>query len=338
MKEEGETVPRKQLRRGQVVKFFATLPLLVVGGFAKAQPALAPVVGVLSYGFQRNEQRLTDALREGLSAPGLVEGVGYRLVLRYAEGDDKRLPQLARELAQAGCRVIVTTGTTAVRAVHTELPDMPIVMAGSADPVAMGFAKSLARPGGKITGLSILGSELIGKRVEVLKELVPGAMRFAVFMQKANPGNPVFRAAFADIGQRLDLDIQVREISGLGELTDALTWAKALPAHGLYVVEDPSWGDGRALFAAALNHGLPTVSGPRGYADAGALAAYAVDSTAYRRGSGRYVAAILAGADPAELAIEQPSHLSLTINVRTAKALGLVLSPLVLARADEVIE
>lgn len=303
------------------------------------RPDGVPVVGVLLVGNEQASRLLIVPIREGLQANGLIEGVTVHLAVRYADGDANRLAPLAHELAAAGSRLIVTAGTTAVRAVQAALPSMPIVMAGSADPVVMGFAQSLARPGGKITGISILGSELIGKRIELLKELVPAAKTLAALLNASNPGNEVFRRALATAAQALQVEIQVREARTLEEINAALSWAARLPAGGVFVIEDPVFGQHReAIFRTALAERLPTVSGPVEFARAGALAVYAPDYGAIRRESGRYVAAILRGADPGDLPIAQPTKFFLVINLKTARALGLTVSPTLLARADEVIE
>ncbi|MDP1962916.1 MAG: ABC transporter substrate-binding protein [Reyranella sp.] len=318
------------------------LVLLVI---VASEPAFAqrpdgvPIVGALFLGSEESEARRLEALRDGLRSNGLIEGVAVHLVARYADSDADRLVPLARELAAAGSRLIVTIGTTSVRAVQTALPGMPIVMNGSADPVETGIVRSLSRPGGKITGISILGSGLIGKRVEILKELVPTAKTFAALLHSANPGNEVFRQALATAAQALQVEIQVRETRTLEEITAALAWAARLPAGGVLLIEDPTFLQYReAIFRAALAERLPTVSGNVGFANAGALAVYAPDSLAISRESGRYIAAILRGADPGELAIAQPTKFSLVINLKTAKALGLTVPPSLLIRADEVIE
>ena len=214
---------------------------------ARAQPKEMPIIGVLRLD---NEQHwFLESLREGLRDHGLVEGVNVKLLIRFADGDPAQLPGRARELAAAGSRVIVTNGTTLVAAVHSAAPSMPIVMAGSADPVAMGFAQSLARPGGRITGISILGAELIGKHMELLKDIAPKARLFVALLQSANPGNNRFRQAFADAGRTLAVEIQVREVRSEGELADAFALAKKLAADGVYIIQDPLFYRTRATLA-----------------------------------------------------------------------------------------
>ncbi len=316
------------------------LPAVVASKPACAQrPDRVPIVGALFLGSEKSETLPLEAMREGLRSNGLREGVTVHLVVRYADGDPDRLAPLARELAAAGSRLIVTAGTTSVSAVQSALPSMPIVMAGSADPVEMGFAHSLARPGGKITGISIFGSELIGKRIELLVELVPTTKTFAALVHAANPGRERFRRALDMAARALKVEIHMREVRTLEEITGALAWAARLPAGGLYLIEDPVFTQHQeTIFRTALAERLPTVSGPVGFARAGALAVYALDNRAIRQESARYIAAILGGADPGELPIAQPTKFSLVINLKTAKALGLTVPSMLLALADEVIE
>jgi putative ABC transport system substrate-binding protein len=277
--------------------------------------------------------------RDELGRRGFVDGESVGLLTRYGEGDPARFADLARELVAAGSRVIVTRGTTAVRAANDAAPSVPIVMGGSADPVAMGWAKSLSRPGGKITGVSIFGAEMIGKRLQLLKQLVPSGRAVAGFLQSANPGNPAFHEALSAAAAALGLEMKVREIGEPAELREAFAWAAANAAHGVFVIEDPMFFQHRqTLFALAREFRLPTVSGDVELARAGALAVYAIDAETVARETARLVAEILRGADPGELPIVQPARLRLVLNLKTAAALGLEMPPSLLAVADEVIE
>jgi putative tryptophan/tyrosine transport system substrate-binding protein len=275
--------------------------------------------------------------RDGLRRRGFVDGENVRLVFRFSDGDADRLGDLARELAAAGSQMIVTRGTTAVRAVQLAVPSLPIVMAGSADPVAMGFAKSLARPGGRITGVSILGAEMLGKRMELLKEAVP-ARGVVAFLQAANPGNATFRDALKASADALDMQLQVREIREPAEFDEAFDWA-ARHGDSVFLIEDPMFFRHReVLLQIATRRGLPVIAGNAEFARAGALAVYAIDDQVVAREAARFVAELLRGADPAELPIAQPTRFKLVINLRAAKALGIEIPPALLVRADEVIE
>jgi putative ABC transport system substrate-binding protein len=215
---------------------------------------------------------------------------------------------------------------------------VPIVMAGSADPVAMGFAQSLARPGGRITGISILGEELIGKQVQLLKEILPAARSFTAFLQPANPGNPAFRKAYDKVSKALDVQIYTVDIRAAEEFPAAFDRA-VQQSSGAHVLSDPLFDMHRDdIFRFALERRLPTVCGLVSWARAGALLAYGLDSRDIWRQSAPYVAEILRGADPATLPIEQPTALPVAVNMRTARTLGLAIPPSILARADEVIE
>jgi putative ABC transport system substrate-binding protein len=316
----------------------AVLILLTTQG--AAQPAdNRPLVGFLA---PRASSEATsewmDWFRDELRRRGFVDGENVQLVFKFSDGDPGRLGDLARELAAAGSQLIVTRGTTAVRTVQLAAPTLPIVMAGSADPVAMGFAKSLARPGGRITGVSILGAEMIGKRMELLKEAVPAARRIVAFLQAANPGNAAFRDALIASAHALDVKLQVREIREPAEFEEVFDWA-AQHGDGVFLIEDPMFFRHReVLLQIATSRGLPVITGTAELARAGALVVYAVENQVVAREAARFVAEILRGADPAELPIAQPTRFKLVINLRAARALGIEVPPALLVRADEVIE
>jgi len=297
-----------------------------------------PTVGVLSVHPEEEFRSRLEALRKGLSENGLVDGSSIRLAVRYAGNDVDRLPDLARELKAEGSRMILASGTTAVSAAQRALPDLPIVMAGSADPVMIGFAQSLPRPGGRITGISILGEELIGKQIQLLKEILPAARSFTAFLQTANPGNPAFRNAYTNISRTLDVQIHAVDIRAVEEFPAAFDLA-VQRSSGAHFLQDPLF-DSRQydIFRLALDRRLPTMCGMVTWARAGALLAYAPDLLDIWRQSARFVAQILRGADPATLPIEQPTGVQVAVNLRTARALGLTVPPSILVRADEVIE
>jgi putative ABC transport system substrate-binding protein len=278
-------------------------------------------------------------LRDDLRRRGFIDGQNVQLLVRFADGNPDRYADLARELAAAGSRMIITSGTTAVTAVQSAAPAIPIVMAGSADPVAMGLARSLARPGGNITGVSIMGAEMIGKRIELLKDALPSARAFAAFLQGANPGNDTFRRALDDAGRALGVRIHARDINSPEEIEAAFDWASQLRVDGVFLIEDPMFASHReTIFRIATARRLPTVAGTVLYSRAGALVAYSINNAILARDTARYIAEILRGANPGELAIEQPTAFYVVINLKTAKALGITIPESLLARADEVIE
>jgi len=322
-------------------RFLLTSVAGVVAGPRRvsAQRSLRPMIGLLHLSSAATFAGFRQAFQEGLHQQGYVEGETVAIEYRYADGDTARLPALAAELLSLKVRVIVTSGTTSVQAVKNVTTTIPIVIALGADPVEMGFAKSLARPGGNITGLSILGSEIAKKRLDLLHQAVPQARVVAFLVQAANPGNPIFVKAMTTAAASFGLQIYVVNARVADDLPAAFDEISQAKAEAVVVIED-------AIFAArakkigdlALSHRLPTMLGNRLFVYAGGLMAYGlVYEDLWRRSAG-YVARILKGANPAEMPIEQPNKFDLIINLKTAKALGLTIPPSLLARADQVIE
>jgi putative ABC transport system substrate-binding protein len=307
---------------------------------ASAQPAARPTIGVLQLGPAAGmaQQTTWKAFREGLREHGYVEDETVTIEYRAADNQAARLPSLVAELLALKVKVIVTAGTTAVQAAKDATKTTPIVIAAGADPVEMGFARSLARPGGNITGLSILGTEIAKKRLELLHQAVPGVRVVAFLIQTANPGNPIFVKAMTTAASPLGLQIPVVKVGTPDDLTNAFAEVRA-KAEALVVIEDPTFiASAKKIADLALSYRLPTMLGNRLYVHAGGLMAYGlVYEDLYRRSAG-YVARILKGANPAEMPIEQPNKFDLIINLKTAKALGLTIPPSLLARADQVIE
>jgi putative ABC transport system substrate-binding protein len=280
-----------------------------------------------------------EAVDEGMRRNGLVDGGNVRVVPRYAANVAARIPDLARELAALGSRVIVTVGTTAVAAVHATVPTMPIVMAGSIDPVAHGFAQSLARPGGRITGIVVPGAGFVDRLIAVLTEALPSAKRVAVFLNAASASNTLFRRWLQDAAVPAGFALQLREIAAVADIEPAYVWAAGLQADAVLALPDILFSTHCAVMARlAARHRLPTVGGDVTHARVGALAGVGPDYDAIVRDVWRYIGRIVRGADPAHLAIEERRSLRLAVNRSTAEALGLALPPALLARADEVIE
>jgi putative ABC transport system substrate-binding protein len=299
-----------------------------------------PIIGVLVPVGEDGARHELTALRQGLTNYGLVDGDTIQVLVRYADNKVERLTDLARDLKAQGSQMIVASGTTTVEAAQHGAPDLPIVMAGSADPVVLGLAKSLARPGGRITGISIMGEGILGKNLQLLKELLHTAGTFAAFLQASNPGNPAFRKAFDNIGHALGVRINIVEIADpVAEFPGAFERAVQQSAVGALILADPLFFTHRkTIFRLALDHRLPTVGPNSEYAKAGSLLAYSWDVVDIWRQSARYISEILRGADPATLPIEEPTAFHFAINVRTARTLGIEIPPTILARADEVIE
>jgi len=310
--------------------------------FARAQPSGGkdpPVVGFLAPGTEQANQLRAEAFRSGLSALGYVEGQTIRILYRFAEGRAERVSDLTTELVSRGVKVIVTAGTTAIRAAHNAAPTTPIVSSGSADPVAMGWAQNLARPGGMITGMSIMGNELLVKRLDLLRQVRPQETVFAYLLNAANPGNPIFISEVKDAADQMGVKVHVFEVKEIAELVGAFRRMTSLGAQGLLIIEDPLFSSNASTIGElALQHQIPLVSGNRDLPAAGGLLAYAFNYIALVKRSTSYVDRILKGETPGDLPIEQATEFMLIINLKTAKTLGLSVPPSLIARADEVIE
>jgi putative ABC transport system substrate-binding protein len=305
---------------------------------AEAQPAgKVPLIGTLDYSAP-DGARLNwwNALRQELQKLGYVEGRSIRFEARWAQGQVDRLPGLAADLVRLPADVIVTGGGEAARAAKQATRTIPIVMGTGADPVRLGLVESLGRPGGNVTGVTSLSRELIAKRVELLRELLPKVSRVAVLWDEtpnAELSVKELKAAAGPLGTKIH-PIRVR---GPKEFDRA--FSAAAGEHALIVVATPSLFIERKRIAdLALQHRLPTVVGGREYAEAGGLLSYAVSYPDLFRRAATYVDKILKGAKPADLPVEQPTTFELVINLKTAKALGLTIPPSLLHRADQVIE
>lgn len=280
-----------------------------------------------------------EAFRQGLRDLGYVEGQHYILETRYAEGRLERLPDLAAELVRLKVDVIVVGGIAAIRAAQQATRTIPIVMAGTYDPIGQGLVASLAHPEGNITGLSFLSAELPGKRLEILKETVPQSAHIAVLV---NPANATYASHMHNLtmaARALGVHLRVVEVRRADELDSAfatMTWAGA---DALIVLSDPVLMDsvrGRVADLAATSR-LPAMYDWKMYVDAGGLMAYGPSLLDIQRRAATYVDKILKGATPADLPIEQPTKFEFVINLKTAQALGLTLPSTILFQADEVI-
>jgi ABC-type uncharacterized transport system substrate-binding protein len=306
------------------------------------QVGKVPRVGHLSLvaGSDPQVQRALDVFRQALRELGYVEGQSIAFEYRWADGKSERLPDLATELVRLKVDVIVTTGgVPSAQAAQRATKAIPIVATGTVDPVAAGLVASLARPGGNITGPAYIPEQLVGKGLELLKEVVPNVTRVAVLWNPNNPGNThqlrAAEAAAATLGMRL----QPVEVRGLGEIDRAFVTMTRERAGALLVLLDSIFYSQRKTIAdLAAKNRLPAVYGHNVHAEAGGLMAYTANRFEVSRRTAIYVDKILKGAKPGDLPIEQPTTFELTINLKTAKALGLTIPPSLLARADQVIE
>jgi putative ABC transport system substrate-binding protein len=317
------------------------LALLAAPLAAGAQRAgSVPRLGYLSAASSSDprSQRSLDAFRQGLRDLGYLEGQSITIEYRWAEGKYERLPGLAAELVRLKVDVIVTAIVPALQAAQHATKEIPIVMAVVVDPVTVGVV-SLARPGGNITGLSMIAPELVGKQLELLREVVPKVSRVAVLWNPANLGNaPQLREAKA-AARALGVRLQPVEAQGPSEIDRAFAAIMRERAGALLVLVDSVLVSQREQIAGlAAKNRLPAVYGLGSHVEAGGLMAYGANLFDLYRRAATYVDRILKGAKPADLPIEQPTKFELVINLKTAKALGLTIPRSVLARADELIE
>jgi putative tryptophan/tyrosine transport system substrate-binding protein len=285
---------------------------------------------------------LREAFRQGLRDLGYVEGRNLVIEYRGAEGKPERLPALAAELVALKVDVIVVTSTPAALAAKQATRTIPIVFIAVADSVASGLVTSLARPGGNVTGLSLLTSELVGKRLELLKQAVPGVSRVAVLWQPGDYGERTEKDILkkAEVtAPALGARLQVVEARGPADIDRAFSDMTRARAGALMVLGSTMFfTERRRLVDLAAKHRLPAVYPTRDSVDAGGLMSYGPNLADLFRRAATYVDKILKGAKPADLPVEQPTKFELVINLKTANALGLTIPQSVLGRADEVIQ
>ena len=299
-------------------------------------------IGFLPAGTSPAHRQQLDALLEGLRKLGYVQGETIVITALWPKTPSE-LPELAAALVKQHVELIVAPASPAVAALKTLTNTIPIVFATAADPVGSGFVASLARPGGNITGLSILNLELSGKRVELLYEASPS--RKAVVLSFTRDDSPALNTLTAVLreterrGRALGVELRLLTVTRVEDLAAALASLDPRRDGGLVVLPTPlAFAHARTIADLALKQKLPTVSDARHFADSGGLMAYGADFDAQLRGAATYVDKILKGAKPADLPVEQPTRFELVINLKTAKALGLTIPPSLLRRADQVIE
>jgi putative ABC transport system substrate-binding protein len=314
-----------------------SLGLLLASPAGEAQPVgKVPRIGVMYAGSAPNPY--ADALRRHLAELGWVEGQNLLIEDRYAEGRPERYPTLIAELIRLKVDVLVAGGGTAgAQAAKRATATIPIVMPVMGDPVAAGLVSSLARPGGNVTGLSMLNTELNAKRVELLREVLPRVERVAVLRDPATP--PADVDATHAAARSLGLRLQLLNVGRPEEFPGAFQAARKADADALIVLASGFFNtQRRRLIDLAAQNRLIAVWEHRDFADAGGLMSYGPNLVDMNRRAAKYIDKILKGAKPADLPIEQPTKFELVINLKTAKALGLTIPPSVLARADEIIE
>jgi putative tryptophan/tyrosine transport system substrate-binding protein len=315
--------------------FLGTLVLLAAPPAAEAQQAKVARIGVLLFGTPDTDA--FPAIRRGLAGLGYMEGQNILFEHRYAEGKPERLPDLANDLVRAKPDVIIAAGGDVAPFAKRATATIPIVMITSADPVQGGLVASLARPGGNVTGVTFVSSDLAGKRLQFLKEAAPAVTRVAVLWNPDHPDGE-FPATLA-AGGALGVRVQSLEVRGRDDLAGAFAAASRERMEAVTVVSSRlmTLSRTRILDLAAQNR-LLLVSGWGPWAAGGGLLSYGPDLEAVIRSSATYVERILKGARPSDLPVQQPTKFELVINLKTAKAVGLKIPPSLLERADQVIE
>ncbi len=280
-----------------------------------------------------------DAFRQGLQELGYVEGRNLVIEYRSADGRPERFPDLATELVHLNVDLILTRGTPATLAAKKATGTLPVVMAASGDPVGAGVVASLARPGGNVTGLSAVVADLMGKRLELLREVLPAVSQIAAILNMSNPAIVLEWKELEMAAQRLGVQLQLLDVRTPEDLERAFDASIRQHVGALVVgIDDLTQMHKRVIVELAAKHWLPAIYASREFVDAGGLITYGVSYPhLYHRAAG-FVDKILRGAKPADLPIEQPMKFELVINLKTAQALGLTIPPIVLFRADEVIQ
>ena len=318
----------------------------LIGGAAswplasRAQQPSMPVVGFLSARSPAEAASVLAAFRQGLAETGYFEGKNVTIEYRWAEGHYDRLPALAEELVRRGVAVIAATGgEPSPLAAKAATATLPIVFTVGSDPVEMGLVASLSRPGGNLTGTTIMGVDLGPKRLDLIRQLVPKALRIAIL------SNPTFPMASAEVREvedaalRLAVEVNVRNASTKSEIDEAFADLARHRPDALIIGTDPFLlGQRDQLARLAARHAIPTVYFLREFVEAGGLMSYGPDIRRGYRQAGVYTGYILGSKKPAELPVLRPTSFLLSINLKTAKALGIALPATLLAVADEVIE
>ena len=323
-------------RRRSLVLLAAAASSAPVRSFAQPPPKIRRI-GFLTP--RASPDPFFDAFREGMRERGYVNGTNVTIEPRHADGQYDRLPALAAELVRLDPEVIATYGTAAAKALQQHTRSIPIVVAAAVDLVGAGIVASLARPGGNVTGLSVIGVDLSPKHLELLQTVIPRMVRVAVLV---NPGNAANAAVLKNVqaaAQPLGIKVLPVEARTVEEMTRGFA-AIARDHGGAVIVAADAFfsGQGRLVAELSLKHHLPTIGIYRDHVLAGGLMSYGQDIAQFHRQAATFVDKILRGAKPADLPVEQPTKFELVINGKAAKALNLTIPPSLLLRADHVME
>jgi putative tryptophan/tyrosine transport system substrate-binding protein len=306
---------------------------------ARAQrPAKLPTIGFLGSGTPAADSPWTVPFEQRLAEHGWIQGRTVTIEYRWGDETGERDAAIAAELVRLKVDVIVTAGTRQIGAARQATATIPIVFAAAGDPIGAGLVASLARPGGNATGLSVQQPDLASKRLELLREMVPGFRRLAILLNVDNPATALDTRAVEATARTIGLAVEIAQVRHSEDIAPAVEALKGR-ADALYIATDPLVNTSRSQIAAlAIAARLPTMGGIRECVEAGGLASYGPNIPDAFRRAADYVDKILRGAKPADIPVEQPTKFDLTINLATAKALGLRIPESFLVRADEVIE
>jgi putative ABC transport system substrate-binding protein len=333
----GEEIQVK--RREFVVSLGGAAIITPIAMAARVGNAGQVVIGLLSPFTQAEVEPWHQAFREGLRDLGWIEGTNIRLEFRNADGHSERLPELARELIDVKPDALLVAVTPDALAAANATKTIPIIMASPGDPVATGLIASISRPGGNVTGLTQMSTDLDGKRLQLLKEIAPNVARVAVLW---NPRDPISALTWQQLhspARQLGFELHPLEVRSDDEFDAAFASAVAAKVGGLMTAPGPVFVvNAKRIADFALLQPIPSIFHLPGFVRAGGLLSYGPDRADLFRRAATYVDKILKGANPADLPVEQPTKFQLLMNIKTAKALGLTVPSALLARADEVIE
>ena len=313
----------------------ATWPLV-----ARAQQPVMPVIGYLHIGSPEVLPDRLAAVRRGLSEVGFVEGRNIAIEYRWADNQNDRLSELAADLIRRHVNIIVAPGgTRAALAAKSLTTTIPIVFSASVDPVQSGLVQSLNRPGGNVTGITDMATDVAGKQLELLHELLPGAVRFALLVNPSGASTEVTITEVQSAASAMGRQIEVLRVRTPGEIDTAFKTLKQKEADALLVSPNPLFSTRRVQLASlAIRHAVPTIHSQREFAESGGLMSYGSSFTDRERQLGVYAGRILKGEKPADLPVLRASKFEFVINLQTAKVIDLDVPATLLARADEVIE
>jgi len=323
----------------QLSSILLIVAVAVVAATAQAQQTTKiPRIGYLATASLSAFATRTEAFRQGLRELGYIEGKNILIEYRYADGKTDRVPALADELVRIKVDIIVTGGAPATLSAKDATRTIPIVMASDADPVGSGVVASLARPGGNITGFSTLATDISGKRLELLKEIVPRLSHVAVFGTSSYPGNGQALKEMEVAAGAFGMKLQYLDVLDANDIANGFREASKAHADAVLVLASPVFISQRTRITdLVIRNRVPAIYPNGEYVEDGGLMSYGANNADLFRRAAIYVDKILKGAKPAELPVEQPKKFELIINLKAAKQIGLTIPPNVLARADKVI-